>query len=166
MTVEQIDLAARRLDLAGARGFNAPGAGPARRQAIATLTRDWLGTVWAEAVDGRQGSGIALAAVGSLARADAGPLSDIDLVLLHYGRSLGGEDLRTLADRIWYPVWDAGIRLDHAVRTVSQCRTVASGDLAAAVGLLDLECVAGDAEVVAAARSTVSHDWRANARKR
>jgi [protein-PII] uridylyltransferase len=166
MTVEQIDLAARRLDLAGARGFNAPGAGQARRKAISALTRDWLGQVWREALAGRSGSGISLAAVGSLARADAGPLSDIDLVLLHYGRSLGGEDLRSLADRIWYPVWDAGIRLDHAVRTVSQCRTVASSDLAAAVGLLDLECVAGDPEVVAAARSTVSHDWRANARKR
>jgi [protein-PII] uridylyltransferase len=137
-----------------------------RREAISALTREWLGQVWTEAVGGKSSSGIALAAVGSLARGDAGPLSDIDLVLLHYGRSLGGEDLRSLADRIWYPVWDAGVRLDHAVRTVSQCRTVASGDLAAAVGLLDLDCVAGDPEVVAAARSTVSHDWRANARKR
>ncbi|MGO4341831.1 [protein-PII] uridylyltransferase [Pedococcus sp. 2YAF34] len=166
MTVEQTDLAARRLDLAGARGFDAPGAGQARRAAIAALTRDWLGQAWEHALDGRSSEGIALAAVGSLARGDAGPLSDVDLVLLHFGRSLSGEDLRGLADRIWYPVWDAGIRLDHAVRTVNQCRTVASGDLAAAVGLLDLTCVAGDPEVVTAARSTVAHDWRANARKR
>jgi [protein-PII] uridylyltransferase len=166
MTVEQTDLAARRLDLAGARGFDVPGAGEARRAAIATMTRDWLGQAWEQALDGRSSEGIALAAVGSLARGDAGPLSDVDLVLLHFGRSLSGEELRGLADRIWYPVWDAGIRLDHAVRTVNQCRTVASGDLAAAVGLLDLQCVAGDPEVVSAARSTVSHDWRANARKR
>src|SRR6478672_8028595 len=166
MTVEQTDLAARRLDLAGARGFDAAGAGQARRAAIAALTRDWLGQAWEHALDGRSSEGIALAAVGSLARGDAGPLSDVDLVLLHFGRSLSGEDLRGLADRIWYPVWDAGIRLDHSVRTVNQCRTVASGDLTAAVGLLDLQCVAGDPEVVSAARSTVSHDWRANARRR
>jgi [protein-PII] uridylyltransferase len=166
MTIEHADLAARRLDLAGARGFDAPGAGPARRTAIGTLTRTWLAEVWREALAGRPAAGMALAAVGSLARGDAGPLSDVDLVLLHYGRSLGGEDLRTLADQIWYPVWDAGVRLDHSVRTVSQCRTVAAGDLTAAVGLLDLDCVAGDPEVVAAARSTVAHDWRANARKR
>ncbi len=166
MTIEQTDLAARRLDLAGARGFDAPGAGQVRRDAIAALTRDWLGTVWRDALGSRPPQGVALAAVGSLARGDAGPLSDVDLVLLHYGRSLSGEDLRGLADRIWYPVWDAGVRLDHAVRTVNQCRTVASGDLTAAVGLLDLECVAGDVEVVTAARSTVSHDWRANARRR
>ena len=166
MTIEQTDLAARRLDLAGARGFDAPGAGQARRDAIATLTRDWLTSVWQEALEGRPSEGVALAAVGSLARGDAGPLSDVDLVLLHHGRSLSGEDLRGLADRIWYPVWDAGVRLDHSVRTVNQCRTVASGDLTAAVGLLDLQCVAGDAEVVTAARSTVAHDWRANARRR
>ncbi|KQU70596.1 [protein-PII] uridylyltransferase [Phycicoccus sp. Root101] len=166
MTIEQTDLAARRLDLAGARGFDAPGAGQARRDAIAALTRDWLTTVWQEALGSRRPEGVALAAVGSLARGDAGPLSDVDLVLLHYGRSLSGEDLRGLADRIWYPVWDAGVRLDHSVRTVNQCRTVASGDLTAAVGLLDLQCVAGDVEVVTAARSTVAHDWRANARRR
>jgi [protein-PII] uridylyltransferase len=166
MTIEHADLAARRLDLAGARGFDAPGAGPTRRDAMGSLTRTWLAQVWESALDGRSSEGLALAAVGSLARGDAGPLSDVDLVLLHYGRSVGGEDLRALADRIWYPVWDAGVRLDHSVRTVSQCRTVAAGDLTAAVGLLDLDLVAGDAEVVAAARSTVAHDWRANARKR
>jgi [protein-PII] uridylyltransferase len=166
MTIEQTDLSARRLDLAGTRGFTVPGAGPARRTAIGSMTREWLTQVWQVALGSRSSEGMALAAVGSLARGDAGPLSDIDLVLLHYGRSLGGEDLRKLADSIWYPVWDAGVRLDHSVRTVSQCRTVAAGDLTAAVGLLDLDCVAGDADVVAAARSTVSHDWRANARKR
>jgi [protein-PII] uridylyltransferase len=162
----QTDVAARRLDLAGARGFEVPGAGAARREAVAGLTREWLRGVWDEALEGRSSEGIALAAVGSLARGDAGPLSDVDLVLLHYGRSLGGDQLRQLADRVWYPVWDAGIKLDHSVRTVNQCRTVASGDLTAAVGLLDLDCVAGDPDVVAAARSTVAHDWRANARKR
>jgi [protein-PII] uridylyltransferase len=166
MTIEQTGLLTRRLDVAGARGFDAPGAGPVRRAAISELTREWLAELWDEALTGRSQTGIALAAVGSLARADAGPLSDIDLVLLHNGRSVGGQDLRALADRIWYPVWDAGVRLDHAVRSVSQCRTVAAGDLTAAVGLLDLECVAGDVEVVTAARSTVGHDWRANARRR
>ncbi|WP_083454836.1 [protein-PII] uridylyltransferase, partial [Nostocoides japonicum] len=126
----------------------------------------WLGGVWADATRGRAVDGLALAAVGSFARGDAGPLSDYDLVLLHYGRSLGQAEVTALADRIWYPIWDAGVRLDHSVRTVGQCRSVAANDLSAAVGLLDLTLVAGDAEVVAAARATVAHDWRANARKR
>ena len=34
-----------------------------------------------------------------------------------------------IADRIWYPVWDSGVRLDHAVRTVPQAKRVArNGD--------------------------------------
>ncbi len=109
---------------------------------------------------------MALAAVGSFARREAGPLSDFDLVLLHYGRSLTTTEVTELADRLWYPIWDAGARLDHSVRTVTQCRSVASGDLAAAVGLLDLTWVAGDPEVVTATRATLAHDWRGNARKR
>jgi [protein-PII] uridylyltransferase len=166
MTTGLSGLAALRLDLAGARGFDAPGAGPARRQGMGKLTREWLVSIWDEAMAGRPPEGIALAAVGSLARGDSGPLSDLDLVLLHNGRSLGGEDIGEVADRLWYPIWDAGVRLDHSVRTVNQCRTVASGDLSAAVGLLDLTGIAGDPNVVASTRSVIAHDWRASARKR
>ena len=58
------------------------------------------------------------------------------------------------------------MKLDHSVRTVNQCRTVAGADLSAAVGLLDITFVAGEEDVVNAAKSTVAHDWRANARTR
>jgi len=160
------DVAARRLDLAGTRAFETAGSGVQRRLRLAEFNREWLDGVWQEATKGQRVEGVALAAVGSVGRGDAGPLSDYDLVLLHYGRTLSGDEITRLADRIWYPIWDAGVRLDHSVRTVSQCRTVAAEDLTAAVGLLDISAVAGDAEVVAAARATVSHDWRANARKR
>ncbi len=166
MAAHPVDLTAQRLDLAGTRSFAAPGAGEARRETLADFSREWLAALWDDALQGRASEGIALAAVGSLARRDSGPLSDFDLVLLHYGRSLGGADLNALADRIWYPMWDAGVKLDHSVRTVTQCRTVAAADLTAAVGLLDLSCIAGDVDVVSAARSTVAHDWRGNARKR
>ena len=38
---------------------------------------------------------------------------------------------------MWYPVWDAGVGLDHAVRTVDEAVAVARKDLKAALGLLD-----------------------------
>ena len=126
----------------------------------------WLTQLWDEASGGRHLPGVALAAVGSLARRDGGPLSDYDLVLLHQTRALGAADLTALADRLWYPIWDQGVKLDHSVRTVNQCRTVAGADLSAAVGLLDITFVAGEEDVVNAAKSTVAHDWRANARTR
>ena len=100
MTTGLSGLAALRLDLAGARGFDAPGAGPARRRGMGELTREWLVSTWDEAMAGKPQEGIALAAVGSLARGDSGPLSDLDLVLLHNGRSLGGDDLGEVADRL------------------------------------------------------------------
>ncbi len=162
----KVDLNQQRLDLADTRGFAAPGAGQERRSAMAALGRTWIADIWREATRGARLDGVALAGVGSLARGDAGPLSDFDLVLLHDGRSLSTKEVTSLADRIWYPIWDGGAKLDHSVRTVNQCRTVAAGDLSAAIGLLDLELIAGDEQVVAAARSTVGHDWRANARRR
>ncbi len=166
MSLEQVDVRSARLDLAGTRSFAAAGAGPPRRQALGDFTRDWLTHLWRDAVAAGPRYGVALAAVGSLGRGDGGPLSDLDLVLLHDGRSVRGADLTALADRIWYPVWDGKAKLDHSVRTVAQCRSVAADDLTAAVGLLDLDWVAGDEEIVTAARATVAHDWRANARKR
>jgi [protein-PII] uridylyltransferase len=166
MTSSSSGIGSRRLDLAGTRDFHVPGAGRSRRAALSAFNREWLAEVWRSATGGSRVEGVALAAVGSLGRADAGPLSDYDLVLLHSERSLPGKELTALADRIWYPIWDAGVRLDHSVRTVTQCRQVAAADLTAAVGLLDLAPLAGDEELVAAARSTVAHDWRGNARKR
>ena len=155
-----------RLDLAGTRSFTEPGAGPTRRSAIGVYLTDWLDRLWIEATDGQALTGVALAAVGSLGRGDSGPLSDVDLVLLHDGRSVPAERLTALADRLWYPIWDAKVRLDHSVRTLAQCRAIASADLSAAVGLLDVAPLAGDRELVAAIRSTLAHDWRAQARKR
>ncbi|MEO7421847.1 MAG: [protein-PII] uridylyltransferase [Ornithinibacter sp.] len=166
MPTPSSEIGSRRLDLAGTRDFHVAGAGQARRAALSAFNRDWLAQVWREATGGARIEGVALAAVGSLARGDAGPLSDYDLVLVHSERSLPAKELTSLADRIWYPIWDAGVRLDHSVRTVTQCRQVAAADLTAAVGLLDLTALAGDAELVAAARATVAHDWRGNARRR
>ena len=163
---QNVDFNQQRLDLADTRGFAAPGAGQERRSAMTELARTWLTDVWTTATRGARVSGVALASVGSVARGDAGPLSDFDLVLLHDGRSLSTKGVTSLADRIWYPIWDGGAKLDHSVRTVNECRSVAAGDLSAAIGLLDLELVAGDEQLVAAARSTVGHDWRSNARRR
>ena len=163
---DSLDVTSKRLDLAGTRGFAAPGAGQARRAALAAFGREWLAQLWTEATMGRAVPGVALAAVGSLARGDSGPLSDYDLVLLHQSRSIARAELDTLAGRLWYPLWDSGAKIDHSVRTVAQCRQVAADDLSAAVGLLDIAHLGGDAEIVSAVRSTVAHDWRGNARRR
>ena len=90
----------------------------------------------------RPDSGVALAAVGSLARRELGPRSDIDLVLLHDGKDRSRID--ALAEALWYPLWDSSVRLDHSVRTPAECADVAGRELSAGVGLLDLRVLAGD----------------------
>ncbi|HYY10170.1 MAG TPA: nucleotidyltransferase domain-containing protein, partial [Kineosporiaceae bacterium] len=139
--------------------------GVRRREGLADLVTRALEQAWRDATAGGTApEGVALAVVGSVARGDAGPASDLDLVLLHDGRR--GNGIGELADRLWYPLWDAGLRLDHSVRTPTQCREVAAGDLAAAVGLLDLRPLAGDAALVARTRATLLTDWRAGIRRR
>jgi [protein-PII] uridylyltransferase len=107
--------------------------------------------------------GVALAAVGSLARRELGPRSDIDLVLIHAGTH---KQINSLAEKLWYPLWDSRIRLDHSVRTPAECTNIAGRELSAGLGLLDLRGITGDAALVAAARSALLDAWRNNARKR
>ncbi|MFS2292903.1 MAG: [protein-PII] uridylyltransferase, partial [Actinomadura sp.] len=108
---------------------------------------------------GRSADGVALAAVGGHARRELTPGGDLDLVLLHRGCA----DVAEIADRIWYPVWDSGLRLDHSVRTVHEARAVAREDMKAVLGLLSPRWIAGDAALVDELRSAVLADWRADA---
>src|SRR5690349_21965007 len=102
-------------------------------------------------------AGVALVAVGGYGRRELLPGSDLDVLLLHAGRP----DISALADRIWYPIWDSGTRLDHAVRTPREGREVARGDLRAALGLLHARHVAGDPGLTTELRLGVLADWRA-----
>jgi len=155
-----------RLDLAAR--MTGPGSdGVTRRAAIAQLVSSRLAGLWDEAVaELETADGMALGAVGSLGRADASPASDLDLLLVHDGRTHSRDQVAGVAERLWYPIWDAGLDLDHSVRSLAQCRQVASADLPAAVGLLDLRAVAGDRTVVHRARTALLEDWRSAARRR
>ncbi|MBO0610011.1 HD domain-containing protein [Myceligenerans salitolerans] len=140
--------------------------GPHRRAALVRHVTDRLATLWEYATEGVPPTGAALAAVGSLGRGDLGPMSDLDLVLVHDGRTHGDERLGRMAERLWYPLWDSGIDLDHSVRSLAQCRKVASQDLPAAVSWLDVHVIAGDATLVHRAATGVLTDWRDAARRR
>jgi [protein-PII] uridylyltransferase len=106
--------------------------------------------------------GVALVAVGGYGRKELLPGSDLDVLLLHDGR----DGIAKIADRVWYPVWDSGARLDHAVRTVPQARRVARNDLKVALGLLHARHIAGDPDLTTRLREGALEDWRANARTR
>ena len=100
--------------------------------------------------------GLALVAVGSLGRRELPPHGDLDLVLVHDGRP----EVAAIADALWYPVWDAGLRLDHSVRSVDDAVAVASSDVKAGLGLLDARLVAGDPELAGRLRTATLSSWR------
>jgi len=130
------------------------------RVALADLYDGWLAGVLATAAG--PGPGVALVAVGGLGRREPAPHSDLDLVLLHGGRP----DVTAVADAVWYPVWDAGVGLDHSVRTVAEALAVARDDLRAALGLLDLRHLAGDRFLSAQLREATYATWRQAAPRR
>lgn len=139
--------------------------GPPRRAALASLTDDWLTALFTTAAEATGVRGAALVAVGGYGRGELSPRSDLDLLLLHDGNADAGA-IASLADRIWYPVWDLGLALDHSVRTPAEARKTAGEDLKVQLGLLDARPVAGDLGLVAAMRTTILADWRNLAPKR
>jgi len=104
--------------------------------------------------------GIALLAVGGLGRREPTPYGDLDLVLLHDGKAAG---IGSIAEQIWYPVWDAGLGLDHSVRTPEQAIAVAAEDLKAMLGMLDARHLAGDPALTGLLREHVISRWRRSA---
>ena len=124
-------------------------------RALAAAADDWLGGLLATASDG-DNQGLALVAVGGYGRAELFPFSDLDVVLVHAGR----RDVQAVADAVWYPVWDEGIRLDHAVRSPAEVLAAARHDLRVQLGLLDGRLVAGDAGVVVPVLADAVALWR------
>ncbi|MFB7268791.1 [protein-PII] uridylyltransferase [Streptomyces sp. NPDC056244] len=139
--------------------------GPPRRAALARLTDDWLNALFSTAAQEAGVRGAALVAVGGYGRGELSPRSDLDLLLLHDGKA-GPGAIAALADRIWYPVWDLGLALDHSVRTPAEVRKTAAEDLKVQLGLLDARHVAGDLGLVTGVRTAVLADWRNTAPKR
>ncbi|MER5952654.1 [protein-PII] uridylyltransferase [Streptomyces sp. NPDC001893] len=137
--------------------------GPPRRSALAELTDGWLRELFTAGA--RETTGVSLVAVGGYGRGELSPRSDLDLLLLHDGNA-GPGAIASLADHVWYPVWDLGLALDHSVRTPAEARRTAGEDLKVQLGLLDARHIAGDAGLTAGLRTAVLADWRNQAPKR
>ena len=129
--------------------------GPAFCRAYAETADRWLVSLLGDE------AGVALVAVGGYGRGELAPYSDLDVVLVHGGR----KDVKSVADRVWYPIWDAGVGLDHSVRTVKEALAVAADDLKAALGLVDARFVAGDASLAEELRRKAREQWRSRSNR-
>ncbi|WP_082666260.1 [protein-PII] uridylyltransferase [Aureimonas sp. AU4] len=93
-----------------------------------------------------QGERIAVVAVGGYGRGTLAPGSDIDLLfLLPYRRTPLGEQL---AEYLLYLLWDLGLKVGHATRTVEECVRLAAGDFTIRTALLERRLVSGEASLM------------------
>jgi [protein-PII] uridylyltransferase len=116
----------------------------------------------AYAAVGAPETGVALVAVGGYGREELAPHSDLDLVLVHDDGIAVGD----WAAQIWYPLWDSGSTIDHAVRSASEVLDQAASDLKVALGMLDVRHLAGDPNLTLRLRTAILAAWRRDAKER
>lgn len=126
---------------------------------LSSRVDDWLRRLWEDA--GGPSTGAALVAVGGYGRGELSPGSDLDVWLVHAPKVAAGE----LAERIWYPIWDAGVKLGHAVRTVKESLALAADDLDTATAVLSVRHLAGDASLADELAEKGLAQWRKRSRR-
>lgn len=102
--------------------------------------------------------GVALVATGGHGRSELTPGSDLDLILLHDG-SVDPDAARSF----WYPIWDSGMKLGHAVRTPTETLALARNDLATATTVLSVRCLAGDTSLSDELAAAAARQWSRSA---
>jgi [protein-PII] uridylyltransferase len=117
--------------------------------AIAGLMDGVIGTLYDFAVkyvypvaNPTRGEQIAVAATGGYGRGELAPFSDIDLMfLMPYKRTPYAEQI---AEYMLYTLWDLGLKVGHATRSVDDCVRLAKSDLTIRTSLLDSRFLWGD----------------------
>ena len=130
---------------------------------LCRATDEWLAELWREAVaDVPPKKRAALVAIGGYGRGELAPYSDLDVVLLHDG----AKNVDEFAAKIWYPIWDANVKLGHSVSTIKQIVELARTELDTATAILTARHVAGDEELTRELRETAAKAWKASTKGR
>ena len=145
--------AAEQLLVGGSRQLESA----ALRDALLDLYDFWL-TTKATEIGITASSGFAIVATGGLGRGELLPYSDLDLTLVH--DDMPTDIVAEVAELLWYPLWDANIRIDHSVRTVDQALTVAGEDISAGLAMLEARHIAGDPDLSAMLIGGARRQWR------
>lgn len=106
-------------------------------------------------------SDFAVVAVGGYGRSELSLFSDVDLMLLYEG-----DDPSALASALFRPLWDANLRLGHAVRDVRQAARAARERVDTHTTLLTSRFVAGSEELFDRLTSEVALVTRARPLRR
>ena len=104
-------------------------------------------------------TGFAVAATGGYGRAVLAPFSDIDLLFLT--TDAPDPAVLKLVEFMLYFLWDLGLKVGHATRTVEQCLAEARIDATTRTSLLDARHLEGDAGLFATFDARFAENCRA-----
>jgi [protein-PII] uridylyltransferase len=89
-----------------------------------------------------EGERLSLVAVGGYGRGVLAPWSDLDLLFLRPWKPTA--HVESVIEFMLYALWDLGLKVGHASRTVDESLRVAKGDYTVRTALLEARLVAGD----------------------
>ena len=136
--------------------------GIAACNALSDVTDAWLTEIFNAATAGeKKRDDIVLIAVGGYGRRELAPHSDLDILLVH--KSV--KNIGDIASKMWYPIWDAGIKLGHAVRTPKETIQLCSTDLDTATALVTARVIAGNQKLGNELINEASSSWKKNGRQ-
>jgi [protein-PII] uridylyltransferase len=101
---------------------------------------------------------LALVAIGGYGRGELNPHSDIDFMFLHDGQVAAGKPLPYLSrliDGVLYPLWDVGLKVGHAVRSIDDCVQVANSDMQSKTSLIEARFIVGEEALFAKFQKTL-----------
>jgi [protein-PII] uridylyltransferase len=147
-------LAAARDRMGQALELGAPGSVVCR--ALSDVCDQLVSERVAEAVE--SAGDLAVVATGGWGRRELAPYSDLDIVILTPKAT--EESAQRAAEAVLYPLWDAGLRIGHAVQDPAGAAELAAGDLPTATALLDARRIVGAAHLLADLEAAT---WRATA---
>jgi [protein-PII] uridylyltransferase len=136
--------------------------GIAACNALSDVTDAWLVEIFNAATTGeKKRDDIVLIAVGGYGRRELSPHSDLDILLVH--KSV--KNIGDIASKIWYPIWDASVKLGHAVRTPKETIQLCSTDLDTATALVTARVIAGNQKLGNELIRDASSSWKENGRQ-
>ncbi|MEI8144945.1 MAG: [protein-PII] uridylyltransferase [Alphaproteobacteria bacterium] len=109
---------------------------------IIRLIHGWVTTSIYLSDNPSSGERMAVIATGGYGRGMLAPGSDIDLLfLLPYKQTAWGE---SVAEAILYCLWDMGLKVGHATRSIDECMRQARADMTIRTALLEARFILGD----------------------
>ena len=107
----------------------------------------FLATLYRLAVDDARREGftpnpVVLVALGGYGRGELHPLSDLDLLLIYDGEM--GTYVQRVTQGILYALWDLGLQVGHAVRSLPDCLAMARTDFPSRTSMQQARFLVGD----------------------